>query len=266
MVQECKDQAASVVQHVDRLLHDGSRLSYAWFEAMHTRVDIVIWDKDISFDIMHESLQKICDETSRIENMASCFINDSETSVLNDSSAGDWVNVSAEFAGIISQCIRYSIETDGLFDAAASLETSGTPFHMKVEADETASSVRRLQDNVKVNLSGFLKGYALDRAVSIVRKYGFRNALVSFGNSSVYALGSHPGGEGWKVSIADGGKVYDLSDQCLTTSGNCNEERRHIINPHTGELIAGKGQVSVLTGSGVEGEVKSIVAFLKIER
>lgn len=266
MVQECKDQAAPIVQHVDRLLYDGSRLSYAWFEAMHTRVDMVIWDKDISFDVMHESLQKICDETFRIEKMASCFINDSETSVLNVSAAGEWVNVSSEFAGIISQCIRYSVETGGLFDAAASVETAGIPFHMKVEVDKAGSSVRRLQDNVRVNLSGFLKGYALDKAVSIVCEHGLRNALVSFGNSSVYALGSHPGGVGWKVSTADGGKIYDLSDQCLTTSGNCNGERKHIINPHTGEFITGKGQVSVLTETGVEGEVKSTVAFLNIER
>lgn len=262
MVQEYQDQTASVVQYQDRLLRDGCRLVYAWFEAMHTRIDIVIHDRDASFETIHDVCRMVADETVRIERMASRFLRGSEVDILNSAPAGEWVVLSGELADIISDCRRYSIETGGLFDVTASKDMADVPFDRKIEYDLQSPAVRRLDERVKVDLSGYIKGYALDKTVDMLRASGLVNALVNFGNSSVYAMGNHPGGSGWQVETADGRERYMLHDQCLTTSGNNTVEREHIINPVTGKSLHGAGSVSVVTDSGSEGEVMSIVAFL----
>lgn len=52
-----------------------------------------------------------------------------------------------------------------------------------------------------INLSGFLKGYALEKIRELLQQYEIENALVNMGNSSVLALGHHPLADGWKVNF-----------------------------------------------------------------
>ena len=72
-----------------------------------------------------------------------------------------------------------------------------TPFIYTPEAQ----SVFFQQAGTTINLSGFLKGYALDKIREILKVHIIANALINMGNSSVLALGNHPVGTGWKVSL-----------------------------------------------------------------
>ncbi len=247
---------------LDRVLQDGSSLSYAWFEAMHTRIDMMLWESTVSISDLHSICESIAEDTVRIERMASCFIPESEVSAVNSSPVGIPVRLTDEMFSILERCIGYNRTTEGLFDIAVSAEMPGVPLEEKILLDKETLSAVRLEENARLNLSGFLKGYALDRAVDAVRQAGVSNALISFGNSSIYAAGNHPGGKGWPVATSEG-KDYTLFDQCLTTSGNSREDRRHIINPLTGRFVEGRSMVSVITSTAEEGEVRSTEAFLK---
>lgn len=119
----------------------------------------------------------------------------------------------------------------------------------------------------RCNLSGFLKGYALDQIAPMVKEHGIKDALVNMGNSSVMAVGCQPGcTDGWLVSRAlpavDGHEGVLLCDECLSTSGNDSPSRRHIVNPLTHELIGGQRTVSVVTPRGALGEVLSTALFV----
>ena len=250
------------MEFIDRLLPNRNHMTYAWFEAMHTRMDIVLWSDIVSDTILHSICRSVKEEAVRIELMASCFLAESEVAGINSSPVGERVKLSEEMFSILERCIVYNRSTDGMFDIAVSAGKKGVFLMDKICLDKNTLSASRLAEDVRLNLSGFLKGYALDKAVGIIRSAGVDNALVSFGNSSVYAIGNHPGGNGWPVATEDG-EEYILLNECLTTSGNSREDRKHIINPLTGEYIEGRSMTSVITSTAEEGEVMSTTSFLK---
>jgi hypothetical protein len=59
---------------------------------------------------------------------------------------------------------------------------------LKIDGRRISSSSR----NLAIDLGGYLKGYALDRAASILREQGATNALINIGGN-VMALGSKNG-------------------------------------------------------------------------
>lgn len=236
------------------------KLVYAWFEAMHTRIDLLVWDDLASVEAIMQLCHAAERETARLEQMGSCFIPESEVSMINMTPVGEEATgISEEMSDIFSRCVAYNKSSAGYFDVTA---ISGRPTCTSDNLELKNGTVIRRQDDVRVNLSGFLKGYALDRVAGIFSEADIHNALISFGTSSVYALGNHPSGEGWIVETVSG-ETYCLKDSCLTTSGNADEHRKHIINPLTGIVIEGKGMVSVVTPNAEEGEVQSTVQFIR---
>ncbi len=214
---------------------EAGNLLYCWFPAMHTRVDMAF-----VAPLDEASLLAVAEEVERrigeIEAIGNCFNPQSELSRYNESHDGQFP-LSAELRRILELCDYWKTATGGLFDVS-------------VEG--------------KINLSGFLKGYALDEIRPILAANNIENALVNMGNSSVLALGCQPGStDGWTVKNANG-EVFTLKNQCLTTSGNDSHDRRHIINPLTREYKTGQGMVSVITSSGAEGEVRATENFLRM--
>lgn len=201
---------------------------------MHTRVDILLPGTE-SEDFYCTVATEVAGRIAVIETMGNCFNPQSELSKFNGGGL-ERSALSPELSCILDLCDEWKRSTGGLFDVACS---------------------------GKVNLSGFLKGYALDAVRPILESHGIASALVNLGNSSVLALGSQTAdSDGWIVKRIDG-KEYSLKDQCLTTSGNTPENHAHIINPLTGKSVQGEGIVSVVTDGGAEGEVMSTVTFIK---
>lgn len=254
------------MQHLRKHLSNGGMLLYSWFEAMHTRIDLMMWDHVIAHDKMTYIAECISRDVTAIEAFGSCFLPDSEVSHLNSTPAGQPFGLSDQLFAILVDCIRYNSDTEGYFDIAASERLHGLMLTEKLLVDAETSTAVRLFDEVRINLSGYLKGYALDRAVALARQEGIENALFSFGTSSVCAFGNHPGGRGWLVKAVTDGKEYRLEDNCLTTSGNETRNRRHIIDPWTGKLVEGKGSFSVVTSSAAEGEALSTAGFIRMTK
>ena len=125
------------------------------------------------------------------------------------------------------------------------------------------------QPGITINLSGFLKGYALETIRDILHSCSIENALINMGNSSVLALGNHPAGTGWKVNFGNQSETKKtgksqsilLYNECLTTSGNESDGRRHIISPQNGNFVEGIRQIAVVTKNGAVGEILSTALF-----
>ena len=237
---------------------------YAWFEAMHTRMDFIMWDSELNesdFCRISDNAEK---EILRIEMFANCFNRDSELSAVNATAVNHWADVPGELCDILSNCISYYSQSGGLFDIAADMRLKGVHINEKYEVDMDNSRVRRLHEFTCLNLSGFIKGYALSSVIRQIIPSGLKNGMFSLGNSSIYCMGNHPHGEGWLVSnSSEPDKKILLRDECLTTYGNFSDNRKHIINPITGNFVLGKHEISVITQDPEYGEVKSIVEFIK---
>ena len=103
--------------------------------------------------------------------------------------------------------------------------------------------------DIILDLSGILKGYALERLRLLLPTFGITDALINLGNSSILSLGQNPS---------------DIpSGFCLTTSGNATAQRRHIRNPLTGDFITGQRQVSVTTADAIDGEILATTHFIR---
>ncbi|MFZ5502494.1 MAG: FAD:protein FMN transferase [Pseudomonadota bacterium] len=123
---------------------------------------------------------------------------------------------------------------------------------------------------VRLDLGGYAKGYALDRAAAILRQRGINNALINIGGN-ILALGRH-GGRDWRVGIQHPRKPGALATlalrdgEAIGTSGDYQryfelggKRYCHLIDPRNGYPVQGVQAVTILT-SGAHAGVLSDAA------
>lgn len=241
----------------------GQGIAYAWWQSMHSRVDIIVhgYPEAVIKPLFTEAEQ----ELNRLEKIGNFYNTRSELHEVNQTAAQAPVRISNELFEMIRNCIGYYTATQGYFDISFRSGKHPEPAISSIQLSEEDRTVAFCREDIKLDLSGYLKGYGLDRIRQMFADAGILNALINMGNSSALALGNHPHGEGWKITFgtepADGSPEVCLFNECLTTSGNATASRKHIVNPATGEYVGGKKQISVITPTGVDGEVLSTALF-----
>jgi thiamine biosynthesis lipoprotein len=118
--------------------------------------------------------------------------------------------------------------------------------------------IRSRNRAVKLDLGGYAKGYALDRAATLLLEAGIRNALINIGGN-VLALGAH-GDRPWRVGIQHPRKpgaiaTLDLrSGEAVGTSGDYQRYFEldgtrycHLLDPRSGQPAQGVQAVTILT-------------------
>ncbi|OGS91389.1 MAG: thiamine biosynthesis protein ApbE [Gallionellales bacterium GWA2_60_18] len=210
----------------------------------------------------------------------------SELSELNAAFAkGETRTVMPELAAMLRDAAQLSAQSGGLFNPAIGGLIEAWGFQadefkpVLPDAEKIAALVRanpQMSDivlsptndggttassrnqAVRLDLGGYAKGYALDRAAELLRKRGIRNALVNIGGN-IIALGQH-GKRAWRVGIQHPRKpgalaTLELHDgEAIGTSGDYQryfelEGRRysHLIDPRSGYPAQGVQALTVLT-------------------
>lgn len=203
------------------------------------------------------------------------------------------VAVSAELAQIITNVTALSAQSDGLFNPAIGGLIQQWGFQRDeftpVQIDQVAiakllAASPKMQDiviagntayskntAVKLDLGGYAKGYALDRAAKYLHSQGVKNALINVGGN-IIALGQH-GDKPWHVGIQHPRKpgpiaTLDLPDGwAIGTSGDYQryfelDGKRycHIIDPRSGYPARGTESVTILVPPGEQAGTLSDVA------
>jgi len=124
-----------------------------------------------------------------------------------------------------------------------------------------------LHGRIKLDLGGVGKGYAIDRAVEVLREEGVRSAFLHGGTSSVFALGAPPGQAAWKVGLRNpsGADVeICLEDRALSVSSTHGRRRwidgelkSHVIDPRDGSPLGGECVAAVVHPTAARAEVWS---------
>ncbi|MBL6969288.1 MAG: FAD:protein FMN transferase [Gammaproteobacteria bacterium] len=118
----------------------------------------------------------------------------------------------------------------------------------------TVSSNNR---NIKIDLGGIAKGYAVDRAITKLKSLGIKNAIVNTGGD-LRAIGNR-GESAWSIGIQspDGkgaiASINPQNDESIFTSGDyermfiyAGKRYHHIINPKTGWPATGARSATVI--------------------
>jgi thiamine biosynthesis lipoprotein len=227
-----------------------------------------------------QAVGEVMHEFQRLHDMLHAW-QPSELSGMNAAFArGESIPISAELAAIIQDATQLSLQSKGLFDPAIGGLVQLWGFHADefkpvqpdakriaqlVAADPQMSDIeitqgraRSTNRSVQVDLGGYAKGYALDRAAEILRKQGIRNALINIGGN-ILALGQH-GDRPWRVGIQHPRKsgalaTLDLHDvEAIGTSGDYQRyfmigdvRYCHLIDPRSGYPMQGVQAVTILT-------------------
>lgn len=255
------------------------------FFGMGTRCDLVLIDVDEQK--AQQIFQIIKNEILHLENIMNRFDPNSSISRLNRSKAGVWLETPDELWDILLLCYDFYQMSNGAFDVTSwplidLWKNNAYPTNSqiescqqfcgfdKVEFDTERQRLRFKEEGMQFDLGAIGKGIALDRVKSILQKQGKLNGIVSFGESSVLALGVHPSGNYWPIGIQnvmeadDFIHVFEVSDAFVTSSGTLKRsdegqvvKRNHVISPASGELIQEDRTVSVKSNSATLGEFVS---------
>lgn len=260
----------------DRLIFSDS------FFALNSRCDVVLTDVEQEF--AEEIFQLIKAEMNDLENIINPLLPDSSISVLNDAGKGEWLSVSDDLWDILGICYDFYQMSNGAFDITVSplvelwknnenplkeeieVAKSRSGFD-KVEFDFEKQKIQFLQNGIEFNIGALAKGIALDMIKPILVEKGISNAIISFGERSVLALGKHPNGEDWPIGIRNTVNPHEFvhvflsSNQSISTSGtvlNVDEgsakKKNHIISPASASLIDTNKTVSVKSESATMGD------------
>jgi thiamine biosynthesis lipoprotein len=140
--------------------------------------------------------------------------------------------------------------------------------------NEESSTAYITQPGTRIHLGGIGKGYAVDRAVSILQQHDMRDFMVQFGGD-LYVAGK-PGEGPWRLGINDprgapndSFAVIELRDATFSTSGDYeryfieNGQRyHHILDPDTGQPARGCRSVTIVARSAMLADGLSTGVFI----
>ena len=254
------------------------------FEAMTTPCEVSLFCDDKGK--ADRVAQLVLEEAKRLEQKYNYFAENSYLSQLNRRET-DALDV--ETKELLRRAIQYYRLTGGVFDITVatikdlyrddnSLEALHKtkekllPFtgceHLKIKKDRLSF------DNpyTKIDLGGFVKEYAVDQAVKIVKKHKIQSALINFGGD-IYAVGKKPEGQTFRVGIKNPQapetfiQFVEIENEALTTSASY--ERHVSIDGERFSHIIDKGgkrekpsSVTVISGNCVQSGVYSTALMI----
>lgn len=231
--------------------------------AMRTRFELVLVGDDEPF--LRAAGEEALNEIAELERLLSRFRPDSDIGRVNRLAAFQPVRVDARTFLLLQRAQRLWEATKGAFDI-----TLGTWRHSQkatsladaIFLDEATMTVRLADESVQLDLGGIGKGYALERAVKLLRSVGVENAFLHGGTSSVFAFGCDQNGEPWRVAIAHPAHgepiaTVTLNGCSLSVSATMPAEGRRTVDPQTGEPVQHTLLASVVLPSPTEAEAWS---------
>ena len=254
--------------HTFRRTASGLGLFYGWFGAMHSRLDVIITGKEE--DCCRALLDSMFSRTVYLEKRLNRFDPDSDIWQINNFGEGA-LPIDDEMIDILAGAAHYKTLTHGTFDIAIHTKDYD-PKAEYLDIDFENFVLNITCQGVTLDMGGYAKGLALEEMVEILRKGGVENALVSFGNSSIYGLGKHPLEKPWSVGVAstsmltNGNIAFSLENCAMSSSGNNNSNRGHIISPFDSKPINDNCIISVSGASPLDCEVLSTALFVAVSK
>jgi thiamine biosynthesis lipoprotein len=262
--------------------------------SMGSEVRVTAWTTNEFTTIV--AIDAVFREFDRLDRLLSVWRNGSDVQRLNVA-AGDYkVHVSAEIREVLREARQISVWTGGKFDVTFGALSDLWKFdhdqdnripsdhevrarlplidYEAIELDEQNGTAFLTRAGVRIHLGGIGKGFAIDRAVEILRQRGVDDFMIQSGGD-LYASGKR-GDRPWRVGIRDprgpaekSFAAIDLENATFSTSGDYERffihdgvRYHHIIDPDRGEPARGCRSVTIVTDRAVLADGLSTGVFI----
>lgn len=261
---------------------------------MGTEVHISAWTTDEAATVT--AFDRAFDEFDRLDALMSTWKDGSDILRLNAAAGNAPVAVSAEVREVLHASQEVSEWTSGKFDVTFAALSGLWKFdhdidgqvpdrsqiaprlplidYRALQIDDRAGTASLTRAGMKVNLGGIGKGYAVDRAVTILRDAGLSDFMIQSGGDLFVA--GRRGDRPWRVGIQDPRgspdtmfAALELTDVALSTSGDyerffIRDGRRyhHILDPDTGEPALRSRSVSIVAKTSTAADGLSTGVFI----
>ncbi len=261
---------------------------------MGTRVTVSLWTDDEVRAA--QASAAVFEEFRRIEALMTSWGDDSDVARINAAAGARPVRVDAEVLGLIAEAQEVARASGGAFDITVGAfrglwkfdhDKDGTiPAAAEVEArrplvrwqdvkvNRRRRTVKLRRAGMRVTLGGIAKGYAVDRAVAILRERGFVDFLLQAGGD-LYVAGRR-GDRRWRVGVRDprgdsaaSFAVTEVENQTFSTSGDYERSvikdgvrYHHILDPATGRPATRSRSVTVMADDALTADAWSTALFV----
>jgi len=265
------------------------------FKVMGTQAHIEFWlDESEKVNSTSEQLITLVqEEMHRIDLGMSPYKETSELSLVNAKAGTEAVVITSELFELLTESQKIAELSDGAFDITyasvgyqydyrkqqkpnqASIETAlkVIDYHA-ILLDREKSTVRFSHPDVKIDLGGIAKGYAVKRCLELLKIAGIEHALVSAGGDT--GLLGDRRGRPWYVGIKHPraeektAVKLPLNNESISTSGDYERyfieegiRYHHIINPKTGDSARKVVSVSIIGKDSTYVDALSTTVFVK---
>lgn len=258
---------------------------------MGTVVSVTVFthDEERGRDAVEAALAEI----ARVEALTSRHAAESEVSRINEPGLREQrLPLSRELATVLERSLHFSRVSRGAFDVTVAplvalwLGPEGVrvPSGAAIRAALPKVDYRKLTVNagtgtlalpvgMALDLDGIAKGYAVDRAVRILRLRGIEAAIVDAGGN-IGLLGEPPRGGMWRVGVKHPREEGLLGTLLLergsvATSGDYQHfvvvngvRYHHILDPATGRPTSGVMSVTITAARAIDADALSTAVFV----
>ncbi len=259
-------------------------------DIMGTRISVELWQEDQQR--ADKAMAAVMAAMQHVNATMSPYIESSELFKVNANAAQSPVVISAELFSLLQKSLYYSQVSNGKFDISFAsvgrfynyregvspkerelLDNLPAINYQQIQLNKDQSSVHFLHPQLKIDLGGIAKGYAVDLAITALQEHGIESAIVTAGGDS-RILGDRRGTP-WVMGIRHPRQEQQyavripLINSAISTSGDyerffIKDDQRvhHIINPATGKSASSVQSVSILAPLAVDSDALSTTVFV----
>ncbi|MBI5116081.1 FAD:protein FMN transferase [Candidatus Poribacteria bacterium] len=235
------------------------------------------------------------EEIRRLDRQMSTYKEESEISEVNRQAGKKPVSVGPDFWNVVTACRLYFDLSEGSFDPTVYplMRMWGFTRHEgrlptsdeirktvpllgfgKVGLDESMRTVGFQREGMGLDFGGIAKGYAVDRAIDVLRQFGITSAIIDAGGN-FYALGTPAGRAYWRAGIRHPLRLEEViarlpvTGKGVSTSGNYERffeiggrKYCHIMDPRTGWPVEGMLSATVIADTATAADALSTAVFV----
>ena len=235
-------------------------------------------------------------ELQRLHTLTNNFDNNSQVSRINQMAGKSKVVVDPDLLCMVNSSQELSSKLEGTFDVTIGPLTelwgighkgeyvpSQTEIekalalvnYRVIEVDNTANTIYLPKPGMLLDFGGIAKGYAVDKAIEVLKAKGITSALLNAGGD-VRIIGNKPDGTAWRIGVqhprqSDGisAKLSLTEWDTMETSGDYQRfmikdgiRYSHIIDPRTGWQPREIASVTMVNNSSADGDILGTAIFI----